>query len=239
MTHSVSPRHNWPGAFVAYCHGCPLDEIAQVYGMELAVLDARIRAENWQKLRASLPLVAREAPGRVEKPTDGAAKLALIQQNRLDNLAGWVKLRDHALDMIERLRTGTLKMEKIFCNKYGVQRAETNLTTGDFVNLATYLQTISQGTYRALGDFEAQDKVRQDVLVSAQSPAPAITIILPGVISAPREQRAIEAESQVIDLRPEVITPTAKKEVPKSKTVEDKPNVPNGQPHPSTDNRPI
>src|ERR1035441_6862127 len=74
----------------------------------------------------------------------------------------------------------------------------------DWVNIATYAQTVAQGTYRALGDFQAQDKPGQDAAGGqAQAPqGPAITIILPSVVALPRSQRGLPTanEGQVIDL---------------------------------------
>ena len=76
---------------------------------------------------------------------------------------------------------------------------------GDWVNIATYLRTISEGTYRALGDFQSQEKPGQDAPAGAAGPAtPAITIILPGAIALPRQERSVNEErnkGQVIDLR--------------------------------------
>ena len=202
-----TPSINWPAAFVAYCNNCPLEEIAQVYGMSVLTIESRVRGEGWAKLRASIPQNAENQAlvnvprGTLEKPTAGEAKLALIQQNRAINLGLWAALRDDAAAVIDRLRAGTLQFEKIFNGKTGIVRAAAEPSIGDRVNLATYLRTIADGTFRCLGDFQAQEKPAQDAIAGVVS-APSITIILPAVISAPRDQRS---EATVIDLRPEAI----------------------------------
>jgi hypothetical protein len=80
-----------------------------------------------------------------------------------------------------------------------VVRADVDPGIVDRVNLATYAQTIAQGTYRALGDFQGQEKAGQDAGAGAAvPPGPAITIILPSPIAAPRNER--EITGQVIDI---------------------------------------
>lgn len=202
--------YHWQAAFVAYCNGTPEDEISQVFSIPLASLRERMRAEGWAGLRTKMPMALQTtAPGgALSVPAEAEAKLTLIKENRQKNLAAWSELREHAVEMIQALRTGSLKMEKQFHNKGAVVRADVDPGPGDWVNIAAYLQTISQGTYRALGDMTAQDKPGQD------SPAgqinapqgPAITIILPGAVAQPRQERAINdaKAGQVIDIRPAV-----------------------------------
>lgn len=193
---SPTTKYNWPAVFVAYCNGCPLEELAQVYGIELITLRAYEMNQGWAKLRASIPQAQETA---LMKPGDAARKLKLIEENRLQNLGIWVELRDHLLTVVRDLKDGKLKIERLFHNKGMIVRDETDPTTGDMVNIAAYAKTIAEGTYRALGDFQAQEKAGQDASAgAAASGVPAITIILPGVIAAPREQRA--ARGQVIDV---------------------------------------
>lgn len=189
-------RVNWPEVFVAYCNSCPVDEIAQVYDIELSTLQAYVTTQGWAKLRASIPQAQLTAGEKT------SAKLAVIEQNRAENLRSWVELRDQLVDVIKDLRSGKLKFEKLFHNKGFVVRDEIGPTTGDLVNITTAMRTVSDGTYRALGDFQASDKGGQDGAANSQGAAPAITIILPGVISAPRELRAsVDVQAEVIDLR--------------------------------------
>ena len=183
-------RFNWPAAFCAYCHNVPIEEIAQVYGMELGSLQSHIMQEGWAKLRNSVPQIAESQA--LARPTEGEKKLALLQENRQKNLAIWVALRDDLLDVVGKLRDGTLKMEKHFHHQGNVTTEEVNPTMGDRVNLATYARTIADGTYRALGDYQATEKPGQDAIGGqAAAGVPSITIILPNVIAQPREQRAV------------------------------------------------
>lgn len=196
------PLLNWPAAFTAYCHGVPHEEICQVYGMTLQNLIERVHMENWAKLRASLP-IGEALPGSAleRRPSAGQAKLTVLLENRQTNLAIWAKLRDDLLDVVDRLRSGKLKLERQWHSKGVVTRANVDPSIIDRVALATYARTVSEGTYRALGDFTAQEKVSSDATTaSTAASAPTITIILPGVIAAPRDQRHIEG--QVIDLTP-------------------------------------
>ena len=191
---------NWAGCFVAYGNGAPMDEIALMFEVDLATLRKRAYTEKWEQLRATLPLGETLRDDKAVA-TLGQIKLAAIQANRDANLKAWAKLRDHAVDIIEQLQQKKLKMEKVFNGKLGIARVDDlDPTTGDMVNIATYLRTISDGSYRALGDFTAQDKPGQDGPNNGQPPAPSITIILPSVIASPRQTGP--DDSKVIDLRP-------------------------------------
>jgi hypothetical protein len=189
---------NFAGAFTSYCQGAPLDEIALIFEIELTTLQDRVKREHWAALRASLPLgdTARDDKAMT---TTTEIKLAAIQANRQANLKAWSRLRDYAVEIIEQLATRKLKFEKVFNGKLGVVTAECNPSSGDLVNITTMLQNISNGSYRALGDFQAQEKPGSDLSSNGQPPPPSITIILPSVIAHPRET---EAQSKIIDLRP-------------------------------------
>jgi hypothetical protein len=109
------------------------------------------------------------------------------------------------LEQVQALKSGELRVERLFNGKLGILRAETAPTTGDWVNIATYARTIADGTYRALGDFQGQDKPGSDAPAGTVNAAqPSITIILPAAIAVPRAERQItEAkQGQVIDLTP-------------------------------------
>lgn len=193
-------RFNWPAAFVAYCNNCPLEEIAQVYGMEMNTLQLAIARDGWARLRATIPQAQEKA---LTTPNEGELKLRRLQENREKNLKVWADLRDDLVGVVEQLRNGKLRMEKLFFSAKTcmVVREEVEPTMGDRVNLATYARTIADGTYRALGDFEAQEKAGQDAKVG-QTNSPSITIILPACISKARGDRSItEVQSEVIDLR--------------------------------------
>jgi hypothetical protein len=185
MTH-----FNWGGAFTAYVNNCPNEEIAQVYGMELATLQQVIARDGWQRLRASIPQAQAEA---LTKPNDGELKLKRLQENREKNLAIWAKLRDDLLEVVDKMRAGELMVERQWHSKGIITTQQVPLTMGDRVNLATYARTICDGTFRCLGDYQATEKPGQDAIGGqAAAGVPSITIILPGVVAFPREQRAID-----------------------------------------------
>ena len=216
---------SWPAVFTAYCNGAPADELAQIFDLELSSVTNKIKTERWAALRANLPL-GETLKSDSEMRGISEIRLAAIQANRDKNLAAWSLLRGHVISVIEKLAAGTLKMEKVFNGKTGITRVEDlDPTTGDLVNIATALRTATDGTYRAIGDFQAQDKPGQDGSVNGQPPPPSITIILPSVISQPRDS----SPSQVIDLRPEAVQQlkSAKApepgEAPQGKTVETNP----------------
>lgn len=188
----------WQAAFVAFCNGAPEDEIAHIFSIPMETLKARMNAEGWAKLRTKLPLATVHGESL---PAKTEAKLKLIEQNRAENLRVFAELRDDLLEVVAKLRSGELKLEKQFHNKGSVVRADVDPSIVDRVNLATYAQTIANGTYRALGDFQGQEKPGQDAAAGSAAPSgPAITIILPGAIATPRQQRP--EDSQVIDLTP-------------------------------------
>ena len=74
--------------------------------MELGSLQSHIMQEGWAKLRNSVPQIAESQA--LARPTEGEKKLALLQENRQKNLAIWVALRDDLLDVVGKLRDGTL-----------------------------------------------------------------------------------------------------------------------------------
>jgi hypothetical protein len=195
---AVKKPTNWPAAFTAYCSGAPADEIAQIFDIHLPTLVDRIKDQHWAALRANLPL-GENLKSNTEMASVTEIKLAAIQANRQANLKAWSRLRDYAVEIIEQLATRKLKFEKVFNGKLGIVRAECNPSSGDLVNISTFLRTLSEGTYRALGDFAAQEKPGSDLSSNGQPPPPSITVILPSVIAYPRQT---ESESKVIDLRP-------------------------------------
>lgn len=195
----------WQAAFVAYCNSAPEDEISQIFSIPLPALKERMTKENWHKLREDV-LVNALAKADSRLPTKVEARLAIIQANRDENLKAFTKLREHALEMIGALAERRLKLEKqFFAPKLGtVVRADVDPGPGDWVNIATYLRTIAEGTYRALGDTAPGEKAGSDAPAGTQLPQPpAITIILPGAIASPREDRRLDEAKmgEVIDLR--------------------------------------
>jgi hypothetical protein len=211
MAQGENSNYSWQAAFVAFCNGVPAEEIGQVYAIPAETLKQRMARENWNMLRGKMPLatlsdnplaLAQRSPGL---PAELEAKFKLIEENRLENLKVFTTLRDDLIEILAKLRKGDLKLEKQFHNRGSVVRADVDPGIVDRVNLATYAQTIANGTYRALGDFQGQEKVGQDAAAGTAAPSgPAITIILPGVVAVPRNQRGADnaKAAQVIDLTP-------------------------------------
>jgi hypothetical protein len=226
-----SKSYPWQAAFVAYCNGTAENEIAQVFDIPFDSLKQHMSAEGWAALRTRLPLVTTRAGsenalslrGTNGLPAEIEAKLAVIQENRTKNLAVFSDLRDRLIERLTAWKAGTLRIEKSWNNKGVVVTHEAAPGPGDWVNIATFAQTIAQGTYRALGDFQAQDKPGQDA-VGGQLVAPqaqAITIILPVSVALPRAERGIsEAQrGSVIDVsevgvQGEAPQPPSEKKVP-------------------------
>ena len=171
--------------------------------------------ENWKANRLSLALVnnidtsltATDASGRssLDILSDDAKEQALaVKENRKKHLR-MARLHYEELHEVDKeLRYGTLTTEKVFNNKGMIVRAEMKPSIADRVNLAGYAQTIANISYRALGDVAATDKA-SDPGRDGHVQAPAITIILPGVIAEPRQDRqlkTVSSDSPVIDVTP-------------------------------------
>ena len=187
--------YKWTAAFVAYCNGTPIEEIALVFSIPLDTLKDKIRVDSWNALRSKMALavVNQDNAGSL-LPAEVKAKFNLIQENRQKNLDGFVRLRQRFLDQLEQWEQGELKIRKVFNGKDGIRTYDADPGPGDWVNIATFLTQVAQGTYKALGDMAAQDKPGSDALAGqAQLPnMPAITIVLPGVVAYPRHEREIK-----------------------------------------------
>ena len=199
----VVKKTNWVAVFSAYCQGTPIEELAQIFDLEIKTVQARIYEQGWANLRATLPLGETSRDDR-QMTSVAQIKMLAIQHNRDQNLKLWAALRDDAVDIIGKLVKKELTLERQWHSKGMITRADVDPTLNDRVALATYVRTIADGTYRALGDFQAQEKPGQDAIGGqATAGVPSITIILPQVIAQPREQRAGGGGGtpQVIDLR--------------------------------------
>ena len=194
----LSVRYPYAAAFVAYSKGAPLSEVSEVFGIPLETLQKRAQWEGWPALVRQSTALQTGVPPSAEKTE---ARLRLIEENRAENYRMACLLRADLLSQLEKLVDGELQIEKSWNNKGCVVTHLTDPSTGDRVNLATYARTIADLTYRALGDREAAEGGAADVPGGTPAP-PSITVILPGVIQAPREQRHItEPTGPIIDLR--------------------------------------
>lgn len=195
----------WPEIFVAFAQGHPLEEIAQGFNIAVQTLQKKIKAENWDELKSEvfksvgnpMPLQTVLGPGaglpaevneRNDLPTVVRAKFAALQENRRHNLVQAQRMRACIDKLLDKLEKSELKIEQLFSAKGVVTRATRELNFQDLVALATYTKMVQDMTYRALGDAVAGEK-GQDKSPSQQA-QPPIQIILPNIISMPREERA-------------------------------------------------
>lgn len=176
-------------AFVAFSGGAPLEEIAEEFKIPIESLKAKVRQEGWRGL-------ANRITGRMVAdvtPYDEAFKK--IEANRAKNYEAAAKLREHLMEIIQHLSDGTLRIKKWFQRKGQMVEYQVEPSPADLLSIATYARTITDMTYRALGDFQAQGKAVQDApAASLTPPPPPITIVLPGPVSRPRYERSLEVE---------------------------------------------
>jgi hypothetical protein len=181
-------------AFVAYCQGAPVEEIAAEFKVPVKSLQAKIRQEGWRSL-------ANRMSGCI--PADAGLNsdaLNRIEANRAKNYETAAKLREHVIEMVIALRAGTLRIKKQFQHKGQIVEYEAEPGPADWLNIATYARIISDMTYRAIGDSQAQGKPGQDASAGALNPpAPPLTIILPSVIARPRFERSVEVECAPVE----------------------------------------
>jgi hypothetical protein len=182
MAYSYTP------AFIAFCGGAPPEEIADEFKIPLKSLLAKIRQEGWRGL-------ANRMSGCIptnSMPNDDA--LNRIEANRGKNYESAAKLREDVMEIIAHLREGTLRIKKQFHNKGQVVEYDAVPSLLDRLNIAAYARTVTEMTYRALGDFGANGGFRADAGPAVPPPAMPITIVLPDVIARPRQERSRELE---------------------------------------------
>src|SRR5262245_8313741 len=161
-------------AFLAFCRGAPVEEIATKFSIPIESLKAKMRQEGWRTLANRL--VSKGVP---EQPPSERI-LEKIEANRAANYETAADLRRDATKIIEALLNGTLRIKKQW--QYGgkVIEYEAEPTIADRLDLANYAKEIADLTYRALGDHGANGCHREDVAAGAPPPpCPAVTVILP------------------------------------------------------------
>lgn len=171
-------------ALVAFSKGTPTEEIAEVFKIPIDSLKAKIREEGWNSLVNELNVPNFSCPKQTEEA------LKKCEENRHKNYEIASKLRDDAKQIIEGLLAGTLRIKKQFHNRGQIVEFEAEPTLADRVNLATYVRTITDLTYRALGDMAVNGGPGE--LLTLPAPPP-VTIILPTAVAAPRQERVVSA----------------------------------------------
>lgn len=208
----MGSQYNWAEVFAGYCNNASFEELSELHGIALDSLKERARCEGWKRVRNHL-LAQNRALARLDEGDNSTLaarterRLNKLRLNREQNFRDVGVLIEHAREVIEKLRDGTLELEKVFNGKDGIRRATVKPGPGDWVNIATYLRTLQDLSYRALGDMTAAGKAEADVPAgnNGNGNAPAITIILPAAIALPRSQReqaeAGRQAAQVVDLK--------------------------------------
>jgi hypothetical protein len=188
-------KYPFQPAFIAFCKGFSIEQIAGSFNIPERVLERRAIEEHWSALKEELKL---------QKPATApvAAALKDLEENRRKNFAMFEQLRDQLCGVIGQLAKGELEIERLFHNpKAGIIVKGTQAPgPSDLVSIATAAKIISEGTYRALGD---QAATEESVRKAGAAPA-HITVLLPGVVAGPRRAAdpVTEAkDAQVVDLR--------------------------------------
>jgi len=176
-------------AFVAFCSGASVDEIAAEFKIPIESLKAKIRQENWRGL------IKRMAGRITADRIPGEDALARCEANRAKNFEMASKLREHLIEVVGALRAGTLRIKKVLHRKGETIEFLAEPGPADWVSIAAYARTIADMTYRALGDMVANGGYKADVNQGNQTPESALTIVLPEVVARPRSQRGLEVEA--------------------------------------------
>ena len=183
-------EYNHTAAFVAFSKGASVDEIALSLGIPVEYVRRWKTSEHWEtmvdELRTVLAPAAR--PQSVVEVERGQQR---ILENRERNLVLATKLQEDLLEVITKLRAGTLKSERVFANG---TRATVDPSLRDRCDLALYARNVADISYRALGDAEASKNPHAD---PAAPGVGQITIIMPQLSTAPREKQALEVEAEL------------------------------------------
>lgn len=183
------PTYNYAQAFLCYCQGTPLNEVAEICGIPLSTLRNRAGEERWAVLREEapklLPVLREEAPGTAAV----TARLDQIKANRAANYENANELREDLVDAIGKLRRGEKLKQYFFSAKTcTVVEKEVEWSVKDRLLLAQYAETIARMSYQALGDQVTGVKTENGPANSQN--VPRITVILPGLAAEPREKPA-------------------------------------------------
>lgn len=195
MPNGPDRGYNRAAAYEEFRSGGQLEDISLALAIPIHELKRWAREENW------VALTRRSAGAVVPLNEDGAtAERAKerIKANREKNLLIAQKLQEDLLEVIEKLRAGTLKVKKVFANGMAVDLDPGLRDRGD---LALYAKNVAELSYRALGD--VTESAKNPPSDPAASSAGQITIILPPAVASPRQKRldtSYDVDSQVVTL---------------------------------------
>lgn len=200
------PANNYALAFLEFCKGTPIPEISQILGIPEETLKRQMIDGKWNTLKRDLPMhLPDEVPavagnGEPRNKNELQAKALLLQKNREENYAQWCKLREDASKVVSDLLEGRLRFKKYWHNKGQIVEHDCEPSMAERVSLANYLMMVTQGTYAALGDRAAASGANERGDTNGQAAqAPAITLVLPNVVSVPRDMR--QAQGHVVELQ--------------------------------------
>lgn len=175
---------NYSAAFVQYSKGIPLEEVSLALAIPLKSLLSRSLNEGWNKLIRQF-----NEPRGVALQEN---RFEIIQANRDRCLEIAKNLQQHLLKVSKDLMDGTLKVPRLLKDGSVVSM---DPSPSDYASLGAYSKSVSEMSYRAVGD----------VLVAAPEGGQAasqtpnqIIINLPGAITAPRDARSYDPQTDIL-----------------------------------------
>lgn len=175
--------YNRTAAFVEYCKGSSLEDIAHALAIPLDTLTTWSHADKWALLTPKLPVAILPRAG-----AEAERAMAKIKANRERNMVTAARLQWDLERVVGQLLDGSLRVERVFANGSRVEQAP---GIRDRQDLALYAKHVAELSYRALGDVESTRGIGE----GGGSQVGQITIVLPGAVASPREKRA-----QVIEI---------------------------------------
>lgn len=208
--------YNLPAAFVGYVAGGTFEELSALYSIPIEHLKLKAKEQGWAILASKVApggpmpvMMTGGAEGMALVPAqqkDIEGKLARIEANREKVLGAVRQLQDDLLEQVAALREGRMVKRVRWCHRGVVTEIEAPIDLEDRNALVAYAQKVADLSYRALGDFGAAgERGGGGGGHGPGSPipdAPSITIILPQVISRPREDRPNPQSGPTIDVEP-------------------------------------
>lgn len=183
--------YNWAAMFTSYASGSSLEDIADAFACPLPLLRRAATTQDWAAIASRL-VTPPALPPKPETDT----RLAILERNRAKNYEMADMLRDRLIHDFTQLRNGSLRVEKALVSKGQILHTDVEVGPSDLVALANAAKTVSDMTYRALGDVNAEERQTKGAMEAA-----SITVILPTVVHNHNHQLPDEPK-EVIDLRP-------------------------------------
>lgn len=194
----MSTPYNRAAAFTAFCRGEELEAISLALAIPLDTLKDWARSEGWRRLAVELQ------PNSMPTMPEAKAEkdIVKIQANRDKNLAIADQLREVLARTVTKLHQGSMKIRRMTSKG---QMVELEPTFKDLRDLAAFAKDVAELGYRALGD-QPQPQ-REGEGAGAVAGGGQITIVLPGPVALPRQERAIDVET--VPQIPAILQPEA------------------------------